>query len=197
MVFAVLLPLWIPCPIALGAVGYLSKSSGMFVTLLNSFDPSKSSDGVVRGMPSVYSYGRVMPGSQRQDKRNVVQRGLDAIAGQLTFKSMGDGTGCVLASKYCCYDVRLILRWLVLQAGQECQQEILVPAEGWTYKCVFMHGDDGVPVCRKPGGPEEVVQVECGCDYGGVWSTASYSEGGLVLGWVRLVVMFPGTDGRV
>jgi len=194
----VVLPLWSPCPIALGAVGYLSKSSGMFVTLLNSFDPSKSSDGVVRGMPSVYGYGRVTQGTQRQDKRNAAQRGLDAIAVRLPFKSMGDGTAsCVLASKYCCYNVLLILRWLVLQAGQECQ-EILVPAEGWTYKCAFVYGDDGVSVCRKPRGPEEVVQVECGRDYGGVWSTASYSEGGLVLGCVRLVVMFPGTDdGRV
>jgi hypothetical protein len=88
----VTLPLWSPSPVGLGPVGYLSKPSGEFVTLFNSFDPAKMSGGVAKGMPSVYGYGRVTPGSQRQDKRNVAQRGFDAIAGLLTFKNMGNGT---------------------------------------------------------------------------------------------------------
>jgi len=87
----VTLPLWTPCAISLGAVGYLSKPSGEFVTLFNAFDPFKSSGGVARGMPSVYGYGRVTPESQRQDKRNAAQRGFDAITGLLTFKNKGDG----------------------------------------------------------------------------------------------------------
>ncbi|KAJ6589026.1 hypothetical protein B0H19DRAFT_1058099 [Mycena capillaripes] len=72
------LPLWNPVAIALGAVGFLDKSSGKFVTLFNCFHPE------VGGMPSVYGYGRVTTGSQRQDKRTVAQRGLDAIPGLLT-----------------------------------------------------------------------------------------------------------------
>jgi abelson tyrosine-protein kinase 1 len=77
--------LWTPTPIALGSVGYLSKPSGQFVTLLNMFDPSKSSDGIVQGMPSVHGYGRVAQESLRQDKRNAALRSLDKISGFLTF----------------------------------------------------------------------------------------------------------------
>ncbi|KAF8890966.1 hypothetical protein BD779DRAFT_1515523 [Infundibulicybe gibba] len=85
------LPLWTPVPVALGSVGYLSKPSGTFVTLFNSFSPDKSSEGSTRRMPSLYGYGRVASGSQRQDKRNAAQRGLDAFVGLLTFKNRGDG----------------------------------------------------------------------------------------------------------
>jgi abelson tyrosine-protein kinase 1 len=90
--FLVTLPLWTPSQVALGAVGYLSKPGGEFVTLFNSFDPAKSSDGVARNMPSLYGYGRVTQGNQRQDKRSVAQRGLDAISGLLTFKKQDDGS---------------------------------------------------------------------------------------------------------
>lgn len=85
------LPLWGPSPVTLGAVGYLSKPSGTFVTLFNALNPEKSMNAAVKRMPSVYGYGRVSSGSQRQDKRNAAQRGLDAFVGLLTFKSKGDG----------------------------------------------------------------------------------------------------------
>ncbi|KAF5362649.1 hypothetical protein D9758_009617 [Tetrapyrgos nigripes] len=89
---SLVLPLWSPSPVGLGAVGFLSKPRGTFVTLFNAFNPEKSSNVAVRGLPSVHGYGRLSTGSQRQDKRNAALRGLDAIAGLLTFKSRGDGT---------------------------------------------------------------------------------------------------------
>ncbi|KAF7376375.1 Protein kinase domain-containing protein [Mycena sanguinolenta] len=85
------LPLWSPSPVSLGAVGYLSKPSGAFVTIFNCFTPEKSAKGVLKTMPSVHGYGKVTTGSQRQDKRNAAQRGLDAIAGLLTFKTKSEG----------------------------------------------------------------------------------------------------------
>ncbi|TBU21950.1 hypothetical protein BD311DRAFT_869668 [Dichomitus squalens] len=74
------LPLWTPSQILIGAVGYHSKANyGEFVTLFSSFEPEKSSNGRVKNIPSLYGYGRVSQGSQRQDKRNVAQRGMDMI----------------------------------------------------------------------------------------------------------------------
>ncbi|KAF7289995.1 Protein kinase domain-containing protein [Mycena chlorophos] len=95
------LALWHPTPIVLGAVGYLHKPSGNFVTLFNCFHPEKATTagtGTAAGysLPSVYGYGRVSTGNQRQDKRTAAQRGLDAIAGLLTFSS-GGGKGSGLA----------------------------------------------------------------------------------------------------
>jgi hypothetical protein len=86
----VTLPLWNPVPIAVGAVGFLKKPSGSFVTLFNCFYPEKAANGD-SGLPSVYGYGRVTTGNQRQDKRTAAQRGLDAITGLLTFKTRSDG----------------------------------------------------------------------------------------------------------
>ena len=84
--------MWNPTPIELGAVGYLSKPSGTFVTLFNSFDPQKSSNGVVKGMPSVFGYGHVQQRTQRQDKRSAAKRGYDAFVGPLPWRNKGDGT---------------------------------------------------------------------------------------------------------
>jgi hypothetical protein len=86
----VTLPLWNPVPVAVGAVGFLDKASGKFHTLFNCFYPDKAANGD-SGLPSVYGYGRVSTGSQRQDKRTATQRGIDAITGFLTFKKAGDG----------------------------------------------------------------------------------------------------------
>ncbi|KAG6889171.1 hypothetical protein C0992_006218 [Termitomyces sp. T32_za158] len=69
------LPLWEPSPVKLGAVGYLLKPEGKFITLFNSFSPEKSGESAVRGLPSLYGYGKVSSGSQRQDKRNAAQSG--------------------------------------------------------------------------------------------------------------------------
>lgn len=87
------LPLWDPSPVDLGAVGYLSKPRGRFITLFNAFSPQKSNDDMVRSLPSIYGYGQVKDGSQRLDKRSRLQQGLDAVtgpfAGLLTFRSRG------------------------------------------------------------------------------------------------------------
>lgn len=91
MTHIVTLPLWDPMPVSLGAVGYLSKPTGTFVTLFDSFHPERSTSPEVRGLPSLYGYGRVAWDSQRQDKRSMAQRGLDAFVGLLTFKGRGDG----------------------------------------------------------------------------------------------------------
>lgn len=80
------LPLWTPSPVTIGAVGYLSKPDGAFVTLFDAFDPPKTSNGKLNGMPSLYGYGRVNQGNQRQDKRNAAQRGLDVIQSWLSSK---------------------------------------------------------------------------------------------------------------
>lgn len=84
------LPLWEPVSVQLGDVGYLSKPSGTFVTLFNAFKPDKTSNGLTAGMPSIAGYGNVSRGSQRQDKRNAAQRGIDAFSGLLTFRSKSD-----------------------------------------------------------------------------------------------------------
>ncbi|KAL5525571.1 hypothetical protein ACEPAG_6907 [Sanghuangporus baumii] len=85
------LALWDPAPVCLGAVGYLLRPEGQFVTLFNAFDPPKSSQGLCEGMPNVHGYGRVEKGSQRKDARNVTQRGLDIIQGLLWFRSRTSG----------------------------------------------------------------------------------------------------------
>jgi hypothetical protein len=92
----VTLPLWNPTIIELGAVGYLSKLTGTFVTLFTAMRPEKSSNPAVQGMPSLYGYGHVKKGTQRADERNVAQRGLDAFVGLLTFRGRGGGSvSCV------------------------------------------------------------------------------------------------------
>ena len=78
------LALWDPCPVELGAVGYLDKRIGRFVTLLNAFDPVTTSNGRAKGMPSLYGYGKVAKG-EKNIGRNAAQRGLDKIQGLLPF----------------------------------------------------------------------------------------------------------------
>ena len=81
------MPLWNPVYVQLGDVGYLSKPSGTFITLFNAFKPHKTSGGLTGGLPSLAGYGKVSKGIHRQDKRNVAQKGLDAVSGFLTFTS--------------------------------------------------------------------------------------------------------------
>ncbi|KAI9434573.1 hypothetical protein H4582DRAFT_1818451 [Lactarius indigo] len=75
------LPLWRPSPVELGAVGFLSKPDGRFETLFNAFKPGATSGGKADELPMLSGYGRVLTGSQRQDKRNAAQRGLDRVHG--------------------------------------------------------------------------------------------------------------------
>ncbi|KAF9069993.1 hypothetical protein BDP27DRAFT_1362916 [Rhodocollybia butyracea] len=94
------LPLWSPAPVSLGAIGYLSKPKGEFVTLLNAFHPHKSANTLSKGLASVHGYGKLSTGSQRQDKRNAAQRGLDAIAGLLTFKGRSGSVSKSVSRRY-------------------------------------------------------------------------------------------------
>ncbi len=95
------LPLWTPSQVPVGAVGYHSKSQGgEFVTLFNSFEPAKSSNGRAKDIPSLYGYGRVDRGSQRQDKRNVARRGMDIIQSWLSSRNN---------AKYACVSLVLVM----------------------------------------------------------------------------------------
>ncbi|RPD69755.1 hypothetical protein L226DRAFT_526443 [Lentinus tigrinus ALCF2SS1-7] len=70
-------------------VDYHSKNAGgEFITLFNSFEPTRSSNGHAKNIPSLHRYGSVERESQRQDKRNVPQRGLmDIIQSWLSLRS--------------------------------------------------------------------------------------------------------------
>ncbi|KAJ3730506.1 hypothetical protein C8R42DRAFT_650363 [Lentinula raphanica] len=94
------LPLWSPAPVALGAIGYLSKPMGEFVTLFNAFRPQDSTIDLVKNLPSVHGYGKFSTGTHRQDKRNAAQRSLDAIAGLLTFKGRAGNISKSVSRRY-------------------------------------------------------------------------------------------------
>ena len=81
----VTLPLWNPSPVEVGAVGYLWKPQGHFVTLFNALTPSKAKLAEIRSLPSIHGYGPAQLDTHRQDRRTVTQKGMDAIAGLLTF----------------------------------------------------------------------------------------------------------------
>ncbi|KAJ3573275.1 hypothetical protein NP233_g2522 [Leucocoprinus birnbaumii] len=85
---SLVLPLWEPSPVDLGAVGYLAKPRGAFITLFNALHPNRSPLEAVRALPRIDGYGRVNNESQRSMKRNQL---LDTIMGLLTLKK-NDGT---------------------------------------------------------------------------------------------------------
>lgn len=84
------LPLWSPTHVELGAVGYLLKPKGEFITLFNAVDPLQSCDERLRHLPSMYGYGKFEVQKREEAKRSVAQRSLDAISVFLTFKTRGD-----------------------------------------------------------------------------------------------------------
>lgn len=101
------LPLWAPSPVELGAVGYLSKPDGAFVTLLNAFSPQKSTHPILRTLPSVYGYGNVTLGSHRYDKRTNLQAVMDTVIGWITFRTMkADGQISKAVSRRYSYPLR-------------------------------------------------------------------------------------------
>ena len=67
-------------------------TGGEFVTLrlFNSFEPANSSNGRAKDIPSLYGYARVNVENQRQDKRNVAQRGMDIIQSWLSTRNRGE-----------------------------------------------------------------------------------------------------------
>lgn len=78
---SVVLPLWTPTPVQLGAVGYHSRPRGEFITLFNSFRPSESPGGRARDISSLFGYGSVKQGVQYVDKRSLAQRAVDKLVG--------------------------------------------------------------------------------------------------------------------
>jgi hypothetical protein len=81
------LPVWEPTPIDLGAVGYLSKPRGAFITLFNAFQPNRCPLDAIRGLSSIEGYGRVDTGSERKSKKTNL---FDTVMGLLS-KTKGDG----------------------------------------------------------------------------------------------------------
>ena len=129
----VTLPLWTPSQVVVGAVGYHSKSEGgKFITLFDAFEPAKSSNGRTKDMPSLYGYGRVDRGSQRQDKRNVAQRGMDLIQSWLSSRNN---------AKYACvFSCSIARRIQILDAdGDSLQTTVLVPASCGTQSRALVH----------------------------------------------------------
>ena len=93
------LPLWSPTHVGLGAVGYLSKPKGEFITLFNAMDPLQSNEERLHRLPSMYGYGKVEVQNREEAKRSMAQRGLEAISGFLTFRTRGDRLNtCVILS---------------------------------------------------------------------------------------------------
>jgi hypothetical protein len=83
----VTLPLWDPSPVEVGAVGYLSKPQGQFVTLFNALKPNKAMHLGIQSLPSIHGYGPAQVELHRQDRRTVTQKSIDAFAGLLTFRT--------------------------------------------------------------------------------------------------------------
>lgn len=73
------LALWQPVPVTIGAVGYMVRPTGSFVTLFNAITPCDSPDPRVANMPSIRGFGSISIGSHRHVTRNVAKRGLDAV----------------------------------------------------------------------------------------------------------------------
>jgi len=75
-----------PTPVALGAVGYLSKPTGEFITLFSAYSPDKASHPLIEKLPSIDGYGHSGRSDHRQDRRTVAQKALDLLyGGSLTF----------------------------------------------------------------------------------------------------------------
>ncbi|PPQ72431.1 hypothetical protein CVT24_003126 [Panaeolus cyanescens] len=84
---SLLLPLWDPSLVEIGAVGYLSKPAGQFVTLFNSMTPTKSDNLDIKALRPLGKYGATTIGIQKSDTRTVTQKAYDLIAGSLTFRN--------------------------------------------------------------------------------------------------------------
>ncbi|RDB20038.1 hypothetical protein Hypma_012989 [Hypsizygus marmoreus] len=100
------LPLWSPSPVDLGAVGYLSRTTGSFISLFNSFDPTNAIEVAARSLPSLRGYGHVSSNAQQQERRNVAQRGLDAFVGLLKSTKWGDRKISLGASRRYSFSLR-------------------------------------------------------------------------------------------
>jgi abelson tyrosine-protein kinase 1 len=87
VVSLVTIPLWDPSPVEVGAVGYLSKPQGHFVTLFNAFTPSKADNLGIQSLPSIRAYGPVQLATYKEDRRTIIQKSMDTLAGLLTSRT--------------------------------------------------------------------------------------------------------------
>ncbi|CCM04156.1 uncharacterized protein FIBRA_06318 [Fibroporia radiculosa] len=71
------LALWHPTHIVPGAVGFLSKERGEFITLFNAFKPTQIPEGAV--LRSLETYGDTKMVHLRDVKRDVPRRGMDLL----------------------------------------------------------------------------------------------------------------------
>ncbi|GJE88953.1 hypothetical protein PsYK624_050410 [Phanerochaete sordida] len=78
---SLVLPLWSPSPVAVGAIGYLKKPEGSFVTLSNAFSPPGAKDGHSNGLPSLGGYGRTPVSTEKIEKRSSGRRALGHLQG--------------------------------------------------------------------------------------------------------------------
>ena len=81
----VTLPLWDPSPVEVGAIGYLSKPRGHFVTLFNAFTPSKAENLGIQSLPSIHGIGPAQLVTHQEDRRTI--KSMDTLAGLLTFRT--------------------------------------------------------------------------------------------------------------
>ncbi|TFK19552.1 TKL/TKL-ccin protein kinase [Coprinopsis marcescibilis] len=77
------LPLWHPSEVLLGAVGYLSKPKGEFITLFNAMAPDNADHPSMKDLPSIEGYGKINDKSVRHNTRTLAQKGWDSLAGML------------------------------------------------------------------------------------------------------------------
>ena len=82
-----MLPLWDPTPVDIGAVGYLSKVDGGFVTFFNAFKPTLADHPGIKSLPSVYGYGTVKYGVQPRAQKSLAQKAKDKFVASLTFRN--------------------------------------------------------------------------------------------------------------
>ena len=97
--FIVTLPLWDPSPVEVGAVGYLSKPQGQFVTLFNALIPGNAVHRGIQSLPSIHGYGLTQVETHRQDRRTVTQKSIDAFAGFLTFGTLSYVVDCIAQNR--------------------------------------------------------------------------------------------------
>lgn len=87
---SVVLPLWSPTQVSLGAIGYLQKPEGTFVTLFNAINPELASE-FPDGLATVWGFGKVTAQSQRVETRTATQKGFDILAGMFNFRKTKEG----------------------------------------------------------------------------------------------------------
>ena len=84
----VTLPLWDPSLVEVGAVGYLSKPQGRFVTLFNALSTDEAAHLEIQSLPTIDRYGPTRVTWHRQDRKTITQRSVDPFAGLLNFPTI-------------------------------------------------------------------------------------------------------------